>query len=239
MKLALAFLAAAACASGTAQADRAKAAGAPLVLELFTSQGCSSCPRAEALFSRLAKEGALAGRPIVPIQLHVDYWNDGGWQDPFSSALWGGRQIAYSSVRGDHGDVYTPQAIVAGQTELNGADQHGLERAVADAPVQLALDAKATRDEKGLHVTATAPADAAVWVVVWEDGLETDVQRGENAGKHMTENHVVRALDGVVKPGKKGTIDIALDPSWKKIGAAAFAQNKDTFAIVGSTVLPL
>jgi hypothetical protein len=238
MKLVWSILAAAAACSSGAQADKAKAAGAPLVVELFTSQGCSSCPPAEALFSRLAKDGALAGRPIVPLQFHVDYWNDGGWQDPFSSEMWGGRQIGYGAVRGDK-DIYTPQAIVGGQAVLNGADEKGLARAVADAPVQVALDAKATRDAKGLHVTATAPEGAAVWVVVWEDELATDVQRGENAGKHMIEQHVVRALDGVVKPGKQGTIDIALDPSWKRIGAAAFAQKKDTFEIVGSTVLAL
>src|SRR5579862_9656510 len=192
MKLAIPLLAAAACAGSDAQADRAKAAGAPLVVELYTSQGCSSCPPAEALFSRLAKDGALAGRPIVPLAYHVDYWNDGGWQDPYSDAMWGGRQIAYSKAHGQNGDVYTPQAVIGGTAEVNGSNEEGLARAVAAAPAQQALDAQATRDAKGLHVTATAPADADVWVVVWEDGLGTDVRRGENAGRHLDEDHVVR-----------------------------------------------
>jgi hypothetical protein len=239
MKVALPLFAAAACASGSAQADRAKASGAPVVLELFTSQGCSSCPPAEALFTKLASDGALEGRPILPLALHVDYWNDGGWIDPYSQAAFGGRQMAYGAAMRGTTDVYTPQAIVAGAAELNGADEDGLARAVAAAPAQVAIDAHATRDDKGLHVTATAPKDASVWIVVWEDGLATDVRRGENAGRRMVADHVVRALQFGVRRGTHGTVDVPLDPSWKRIGAAAFAQNKDTLAITGATVLSL
>jgi hypothetical protein len=238
MKLALPLLAAAACASGEAQTDRAKTAGAPLVIELYTSQGCSSCPPAEKLFSRLAHDGTLAGRAVVPLAYHVDYWNDGGWADPYSQGIFSGRQMAYGPALGGP-DIYTPQAVIGGTAQANGADEDGLERAVAAAPVQAAIDARATRDARGLHVTATAPADAAVWVAVWEDGLDTDVRRGENAGKRLVADHVVRVLDGIVKPGRRGTIDIPLDPSWKRIGAVAFAQRRDTMAIVGATVLSL
>jgi hypothetical protein len=232
---ALAFAAAAAFAiSCTAVAEPARpvTGGAPVVVELFTSQGCSSCPPADRLLSQLAKDGAAAGRAIVPLAFHVDYWNDLGWDDPFSKAAWSARQGVYAKA----GRVYTPQLVIAGGRDALGSDRDAIEHAVAQVPAQLAIAATAAREGATLHVTATAPAGADVYVAVWEDGVVTDVRRGENAGERLASDRIVRALTRVARAGHAGAIDVALDPSWKQLGAVAFAQRPD-LAIVGATVL--
>ena len=233
MKLAVLLLAVTGCA---AAADPAPKGGAPVIVELFTSQGCSSCPPAERLLKEIAKDGALGGRAVVPLAFHVDYWNDLGWADPFSKSAWSDRQGAYARAMDANG-VYTPQAVVAGSIDALGSDRGALQRAVGRAPVQAVIDAKATRASGALHVTAVAPRDANVWIAVWEDGLATDVPRGENAGAHLADDHIVRALVQVANAGKSGTIDVPIDPSWKHIGAVAFAQRSTDLTIVGASVL--
>src|SRR5262249_40010174 len=94
----------------------------PLVLELFTSQGCSSCPPADRLLARCAKAGEHAGRALAPLSFHVDYWNDLGWADPFSLPAWTARQQAYSRALGDD-RVYTPELVVGGATGLVGSQE--------------------------------------------------------------------------------------------------------------------
>ena len=235
MKLAIFAVLVTGCA---AAADPAPKGGAPVIVELFTSQGCSSCPPAERLLKELAKDGALGGRAVVPLAFHVDYWNDLGWADPFSKAAWSDRQDAYAHAMDANG-VYTPQAVIAGTIDALGSDRGAVGRAVSAAPVQAAIDAKATRASHALHVTAVAPDDANVWVAVWEDGLATDVPRGENAGAHLADDRIVRALVQVASSGKRGAIDVPIDPSWKRIGAVAFAQRPGDLAIVGATVLSM
>src|SRR5436190_18609544 len=90
-----------------------------VVAELFTSQGCSSCPPADALWQRLGDESPLGAR-IVPLAFHVDYWNSLGWKDPFSSAAWSSRQSDYARAFGS-GRIYTPQAVIGGRAECLGA----------------------------------------------------------------------------------------------------------------------
>jgi hypothetical protein len=237
MKLAIVSVLLAGCAAAADPAAKAKG-GAPVIVELFTSQGCSSCPPADRLLSRIAKDGALDGRAVLPLAFHVDYWNDLGWADPFSRAAWSDRQGAYAHAMRANG-VYTPQAVVAGAADALGSDRDAIAKAVAATPVQVAIDAKAARASGALHVTATAPAGADVWVAVWEDGLGTDVRRGENAGAHLADDHVVRALVKVAAAGASGSLDVPLDPSWKRMGAVAFAQRPGDLAIVGATVLSM
>src|SRR5689334_21818950 len=111
---ALCVLASSACARADGE-PRATGPEGPVVLELFTSQGCSSCPPADALLSKLASSGSLAGRSLAPLAFHVDYWNDLGWADPFSLPAWTERQHQYARVLKDD-RVYTPELVVGGTT---------------------------------------------------------------------------------------------------------------------------
>ncbi|HTR52633.1 MAG TPA: DUF1223 domain-containing protein [Kofleriaceae bacterium] len=207
----------------------------PVVIELFTSQGCSSCPPADALLSKLAREGALGGRKLAPLSFHVDYWNDLGWADPFSTGAWTARQQAYARALGD-GSVYTPELVVAGGAGVVGSQGGRVAQAIADAPRQLAVTASASWQPRQVTVSATAPADADVWVAIWEDGTHTKVARGENAGETLVGDRVVRRLERVATAGRAGQVAIALDGGWQPGGAVAFAQRADR-KIVGATLL--
>jgi hypothetical protein len=228
--LALPVLAACATASGEARDD------GPLVIELFTSQGCSSCPPADALLGKLARAGSLGGRPLAPLAFHVDYWNDLGWADPFSLPAWTERQQAYARSLGDD-RVYTPELVVAGAAGMVGSQQLRVERAITAAPRQTAIVASADWQPARVTVTANAPADADVWVAIWEDGTRTKIERGENRGETLAGDRVVRRLERVATAGKAGTVTVALEGTWRAGGAVVFAQRADRH-IVGARLLP-
>ena len=211
------------------------AAEGPLVIELFTSQGCSSCPPADQLLSRLAAAGTLGDRALAPLAFHVDYWNDLGWADPYSSPAWTERQRQYSRAIGD-ARVYTPELVVGGASGVIGSRLAAVTEAIHGAarPALLTATAAWTRDT--LTVTATAPADADVWVAVWEDGTHTRIPRGENAGETLDGDRVVRRLERVAAAGHKATAVVPIDPRWHA-GAVTFAQRDDR-RIVASAILP-
>ena len=228
--ISLLLLAGCATASGETRVDEA-----PVVVELFTSQGCSSCPPADELLGRLAHAGEVNGRRIAPLAFHVDYWNDLGWADPFSLPAWTERQRQYANALGDD-RVYTPELVVAGASGMVGSQSARVIGAIATAPKQLPVAAKATWAAASVTVEATAPADADVLVAVWEDGTKTQVTRGENSGSTLAGERVVRRLERVAEAGKTGRLTIALGP-WQASGAVAFAQRRDK-RIVGATLLP-
>jgi hypothetical protein len=194
-----------------------------VVVELFTSQGCSSCPPAERYLATLAAAGELAGRAIAPLSYHVDYWNDLGWIDPLSLPAWTERQRRYAQALGDD-RVYTPEAVIGGAVGVVGSRTQAVAAAIATAPAPARLAATAAWSARGLEVSATAPADADVWVAVWEDSRTTAVPRGENRGATLTSHRVVRRLERVARAGSPGTLRVAIDPSWRGVGAIAFAQ---------------
>jgi len=207
----------------------------PLVIELFTSQGCSSCPPADQLMSRLAAAGTLGDRTLAPLSFHVDYWNDLGWADPYSLPAWTERQHQYAQAIGDD-RVYTPELVVGGAAGVIGSNVAAVTQAVQRAarPAVLAATAAWTRDS--VTVTAAAPGDAEVWVAVWEDGTSTRVTRGENSGETLGSDRVVRRLERVAAAGQKASVAIKLDPRWRAGGAVAFAQRADR-RIVASALL--
>jgi hypothetical protein len=218
-------------ASGTPRAEEA-----PLVIELFTSQGCSSCPAADQLLDKLAHDGSLGGRPLAPLAFHVDYWDDLGWADPFALPAWTQRQHDYAAALGDK-SVYTPELVVAGHTGLVGSNAARAAQAIAAAPRQQKLTAMATWSKSSITIVATAPAGADVLVAIYQDGTRTKVARGENAGETLVGDRVVRRLERVATAGKTATQTIAIDPTWGTIGAVAFAQKPDR-TIVGAALLP-
>ena len=207
----------------------------PVVIELFTSQGCSSCPPAEQLLGKLAHAGSVGNRTIAPLAFHVDYWDDLGWKDPFSLPAWTARQQSYARALGDD-RVYTPELVVAGGAGMVGSQWARVEASIMAAPRQQPVAAKATWEDARVTVTATAPADADVLVAVWENAPATKALHGENSGEMLSGERVVRRLERVAEAGKTGTLAIALGP-WKAAGAVAFAQRKDQ-RITGATLLP-
>src|ERR1051325_11483071 len=125
-----------ACAGGDAAASPSSAASParPVLVELFTSQGCSSCPAADRALAEIAAQPA-AQRNVIPLAFHVDYWNYIGWTDPFSSADWSARQRRYGAAFGG-GRIYTPQLVVAGAADCVGTDDSRLRKLVAAAAAE-------------------------------------------------------------------------------------------------------
>jgi hypothetical protein len=245
----------AAITASAAQAadDGAAGAGQPaVVLELFTSQGCSSCPPADRLLARLGEEGALEGRKLVPLSFHVDYWNYIGWQDPFSSASWSQRQQRYGRAFG-LGTIYTPQLVINGRAELVGSSEAKVRREIAreevarsTGAVSLAV-AEARPDRLRLDIAARLdrPAGTPIeaLVAVFETDLVTEVGRGENARKTLRNEYVVRRLTPAfsLASGEShggGSLEIELHPSWDldNLGVAAFLQEPDSMAIRAAAV---
>jgi len=179
----------------TVFAGPAAAAPKPVVVELFTSQGCSSCPPAEAFMRDLAaREG------LVALEWHVDYWDDlhagatGKWKDPFSSPDHTRRQRAYNQALRGVGGGYTPQLVIDGAAETVGSRRQEIERLIGEHPAPAEEPATLAIDGAGeaLNVTVKAPAGATVRIVRFARALVTRVEGGENAGKTLAEAHVVR-----------------------------------------------
>jgi hypothetical protein len=168
----------------------ARAASPPTVVELFTSQGCSSCPPADALLGELAQR-----TDVVALAFHVDYWDRLGWRDPFALPLASERQRHYARSLAAPGGVFTPQAIVSGQRSVVGSDRARLVAALAalPAPLPLQLSIGAGR----LSIVLTAHPSAVVYdvnLVAYRSVATTRIGRGENGGRTLTEYHIVRAF---------------------------------------------
>jgi hypothetical protein len=244
-----------AAAAPTASPDAATAA--PVVVELFTSQGCSSCPPADRLLTRMMRDPKLASE-VIPLAFHVDYWDHQGWNDPFSSHGWTERQEAYAKAF--HADrVYTPQLVVSGRSQCNGAMEgdvrQNIDSALAVMPagvVSLADVAVTTAPTKSADGSAhikvsarlTRPGPSGgvdVWVALTQNGLTTEVRGGENAKATLHDDHVVRqmvkALTLPASPGPDRTaeVDLAL-PRGASVDAfqvAAFLQDPASLIIAG------
>ncbi len=229
----LSILLFAACshAEGDTKMTTSKMEGGPLILELFTSQGCSSCPPADKLLATFAKDDNLA-----PLSFHVDYWNGLGWADPYSQEAWTERQHQYARALGDT-RVYTPELVIGGATGLVGSSTGQIKIAIAKASRPALLAATAAWKADMVEITTTAPAGADVLVAIYEAERTIKVPRGENAGETMTNARVVRKLVKVASAGTQGSIKVAIDPAWKAVGAVAFAQRSDK-KIVASAMLP-
>jgi len=166
-------------------AVRAEARG---VLELFTSQGCSSCPPADKLMGELAKDPSL-----VAFSLNVDYWDSLGWKDTLADPRNAERQRAYALLRGDRG-VYTPQMVVNGTAHVVGSDKAAIERALASSRDGLPLPVKLAVNGGKLSVDLPAGTGAGeVWVYAVAKDVPVAVARGENRGRTITYHNVARS----------------------------------------------
>lgn len=215
----------------TMRATPPKLGPAPVVVELFTSQGCSSCPPADALIHEIANDPALRGR-VIPLAFHVDYWDRLGWRDPFSSSKWTQRQARYARTM-HLNSAYTPQAVVNGSREFVGSNRSALnaalEKASSEKPrAEITLSAHREGNSLIATIHAAVPAGADLMLAIVEDGVTTRIQHGENAGRTLTNDAIVRRLIHVTA-GQ--AVAVPLDPAWRNLSAAAFAQDRATLII--------
>ena len=216
-----------------------------VIVELFTSEGCSSCPPADALLDRLRQEGQVDGVKVVPLGLHVDYWNYLGWRDRFSSAAYSKRQENYARVFRIEGP-YTPQMVVDGEEEFVGSDASRARQAIGQAVSEAGTaDVELSWAAAGkllVRVKASGPDQADVLMAVTEDNLSSQVKAGENNGHVLHHSAVVRELRriGQLKKGNfEAGIPLKLDPRWKRkdLHVVVFVQTQGDGKIKGAASL--
>ena len=223
------------CLLLVAQTAEAAEIRAPVVVELYTSQGCSSCPPADAILAELAERD-----DVIALSLHVDYWDYIGWRDPFALASLTQRQRAYARSL-DRRTVYTPQMVVDGTYDVIGSRPRSVANALAMArerPSAVAVDLS----ERGVRIGdgAVPEEGAAVWLLLYDRWHETDVRRGENAGRSLGYAHVVRdyrRLGDWSGSSAELSIDLAAARAAGRSGAAVIVQTEGPRRVLGAAAL--
>jgi hypothetical protein len=227
------------------------AGSTPVLVELFTSEGCSSCPPADAVLMRLERTQPVRGADVVVLEEHVDYWDRLGWKDPFSSEAATARQGEYGQAFGGQ-QVYTPQMIVDGHAEFVGSSEGEALRAVraASATPKPAVHLSwADGDILAIHtepLTNVAPGDTPqVVLAVSENMLRSDVKRGENAGRALEHDGVVRQLVAAGKAdssstGFSTTIAVHAAREWNRanLRAVVFVQERRSRRVLATAAIP-
>ncbi|MDQ2947422.1 MAG: DUF1223 domain-containing protein [Acidobacteriota bacterium] len=232
---------------------------APVIVELFTSEGCSSCPSADNLLARLEKTQPIENAHVIALEEHVDYWNQLGWKDRFSNPLFRGRQNDYAKFF-QTDNIYTPQMVVSGQAQFVGDDAprayQEIGRAAANPKFMIRIRsgeaAQAHPDQTALSIRLkslrrTRDEAATIYLAVTESNLSSNVGAGENAGHRLSHAPVVRSFGVIGKWDPKGSAEVELRPTlklpndWKRdnLRAVVFVQEKDTQRITGAAVSDL
>lgn len=221
-------------------------AGSPVaVVELFTSEGCSSCPPADRVLGDVIREAENANRPVYALSFHVDYWDRLGWKDPFSDARWTGRQRAYATQFRTGGRVYTPQVVVNGSQQTVGSKSAEVRQLIETAlqtPATTEMAGSAHRDGQGIRVEVTAtgaPVGAQMLIAVAEDERTVAIERGENRGTEAVHHHVVRAMVTADAPGSTGRIRLPADFRWQGAKVVAWTVDPLSLAVTGATAMPI
>lgn len=229
----------------------------PIVVELFTSEGCSSCPPADALLLQLENAQPVEGAKVIALEEHVDYWNHDGWTDPYSSADWTQRQVDYVTKFKEK-EPYTPQMIIEGRAEAVGGRESEVKQAIEQAASQPQTELKITAGNAAseaapqftVHagkLTGNTDGDSAeVWLAVSESGLASSVNAGENSGRTLHHASVLRSLHkiGVAKPNTDTAFEasqrVKLKSEWnrKNIQIVVFIQDKKSLRILGAAAVP-
>lgn len=223
----------------------------PVIVELFTSEGCAACPPADKYLQKLSEDQPVEGVEIIVLAEHVDYWNRLGWTDPFSSALFSKRQNYYANFFNQKA-VFTPQMIVDGTRELREKDG---DKPFVDAArdqksiVKLSIE-KEAGNTVSLKVSITklpaiAKGDQAfVLLAVTENNLISNVLSGENSGRKLKHMAIVRNLEGIGEAtGEETTLstDVTLKKDWKHndLSLVAFVQEARGRRILGAAKVSL
>jgi hypothetical protein len=242
------------CAPGRASGPDTKPARQVVVVELFTSEGCSSCPPADSLLKELSETQPVAGAQVLALEEHVDYWNQLGWADPFSSNQYSLRQSQYATFFKGSG-VYTPQMVVDGAKEFVGSRgreaRATIEEAARQIKTPIGLKEVSAAPAGFAAIQIAIPASAAVgkqgevWLAVTESDLHSDVKAGENSGETLQHAPVVRELrklrDFHTQDGASLQSSIELDKKWKRenVAIVVFLAEKPTGKIFGASMLKL
>jgi hypothetical protein len=212
-------------------------AAAPVVVELFTSQGCSSCPPADALL------GELAQRPdVIALAFHIDYWDYIGWKDPFANADFTQRQRGYAGALGLR-TVYTPQMVIDGRADVVGSHRSRVEELVrqSSSVPKLALKLERAGGKTRLILPeAHLKRPAAVWLAIYDREERTAVRRGENAGRTLSDYNIVCDLREVATwDGRAEALDLDLsDATADGMGGAVLIQSEGQGQIIGALEIP-
>jgi len=240
-----------------AQGQEGSARRSAVLVELFTSEGCSSCPPADVLLQKLEAQQPVKGAQVIALEEHVDYWNHDGWIDPYSSAEWTERQQSYATLMGK--DPYTPELVVDGGIQLVGNNPKEAVMAIEDARTnpkteieitQTGGDAKEARFKisAGQVQGKTEGDSAEVWLAVTEDGLHSSVNRGENAGHELTHVATLRWLHKIGVANAKGEpVSFNGEPTVKfnsrwnaeNLRAVVFVQMKKSRQIIGAAAVKI
>lgn len=214
-----------------------------VLVELFTSEGCSSCPPADRALAFLDKEQPYAQAEIITLALHVDYWNKLGWKDEFSTSLFTQRQENYAEkLKLD--SAYTPQMIVDGKTEFVGSDLGKAAKIITEAAKIQKGKIEIVKNEGKLSIKITdlpVHENAGIYLVIAEDNLRSNVARGENSGKVLEHQSVVRELRSIgnLSAAQRSTeVETALqiNSNWKSenLKIIIFAQENESRKILGA-----
>ncbi len=223
------------------------AARRAVVVELFTSEGCSSCPPADALLGRLRQEKLAEGVEVIPMGLHVDYWNHDGWIDRFSSAAYTDRQIKYAEKL-HVPDPYTPQMVIDGSVQFTGNDEPRARQAILQEALRPAVaEVQITPAGEGkfqITVKAGPESTGDVLLAITEDNLVSKVSAGENSNHELHHSAVVRefkSLGHLRNGGFNDRVSVNLRKDWKPkdLRVVVFVQESHSGAIQGAAALSL
>lgn len=213
----------------------------PVVVELFTSEGCSSCPPADTLLAELSAKQPVSGVEIIVLGEHVDYWNYIGWTDRFSSAQWTKRQQAYVQ-RMKLDSAYTPQVVIDGKVQLVGGDRRAAITAIADSaqqpkPVEIGL--RVAGGKLNVTIKSQEAVEGDVALALTENNLTTEVRAGENGGRTLRHTAVTRMLLplGFMRGNSFSAVkEMRMAPDWnrKELRAVVFVQQKGQGPILGA-----
>lgn len=214
----------------------------PIVVELYTSQGCSTCPPADAYLGELARR-----EDVIALSFHVNYWDYIGWKDPFASAESTGRQRAYARALGQS-YVYTPQMVIDGRVHEVGTKRSAVEGRLDGlrAGQKSKLDVRFSRDEQG-RLSVTIPSAnrhqrAIVWMALFDRSHTTEIERGENRGRTLTYYNVVRRISRIgTWEGAEITIPLSLRAAEMaaRDGCVVIVQDESLGPILGAALVPL
>jgi hypothetical protein len=234
----------------------AGASRTPVLVELFTSEGCSSCPPADALLQKLDRSQPVPNADLVVLSEHVDYWDDGGWKDPYSSHIFSIRQAAYAR-RLRLEAPYTPQMVVDGSAQLVGSDErealHAIATSAKTAKLPVALSSIRLEDANApqinveahleVHLAASVASakkspSAQVWIALADDSDQSNVRHGENGGRTLTHAAVVRSLTEIGlldhSGGFSGDAKVsAQNANPRNLRVIAVVQEVDTGRVLG------
>jgi hypothetical protein len=228
------------------QPDTVTLSSEPVVVaELFTSEGCSSCPAADKLFGQIVSESEEAHQPFFGIAFHISYWNRLGWKDPYSKDEFTARQRRYADVMKLQ-SVYTPQVVVNGQHQFVGSNRKDFESAlklVRAEPARYTLSASGSRNKKEItiHYSLSDEPEKEWLHVVWvETKIKNYVHNGENQGMLLKHFNVARSFT-TFELAKSDTLNIEIpdDIDVKKGAVILYAQNPNTFKVLGAAMISM